>query len=56
MKLGLFGLLTIIFVICKIAGIIDWSWWLVFLPMYGGALLGLFVLVTTLLLAAWSSK
>lgn len=25
-------LLTIVFVICKIIGLIAWSWWLVFLP------------------------
>ena len=26
------GLLTIILVLCKIFGVIDWSWWLVFSP------------------------
>ena len=25
-------LLTLIFVICKIFGLLQWSWWLVFLP------------------------
>lgn len=25
-------LLTLIFVVCKIIGLIAWSWWLVFLP------------------------
>ena len=24
--------LTVIFVVCKLFGVIDWSWWLVFLP------------------------
>lgn len=32
MRLGLPNILTIIFVIAKILGYIDWSWWLVFLP------------------------
>ena len=29
--MGLREVLTIIFVLCKIFGIITWSWWLVFL-------------------------
>jgi uncharacterized membrane protein (DUF106 family) len=31
---GLCTILTIIFVIAKIAGYITWSWWLVFGPMW----------------------
>ena len=30
--LGLLNILTIIFVIAKICGVITWSWWLVLLP------------------------
>lgn len=30
--MGVTEILTIIFVVCKIAGIIDWSWVVVFLP------------------------
>lgn len=30
--MGLASVLTIIFVIAKLAGVIHWSWWLVFLP------------------------
>lgn len=26
------GLLTLIFVVAKLFGVISWSWWLVFLP------------------------
>jgi hypothetical protein len=56
MKLGLLGILTVIFVVSKLAGWIDWSWWLVFLPAYGGMVLGLliFALAGVLCLAAWS--
>lgn len=32
MKLGFLNLLTIIFVIAKLTGMISWSWWLVFAP------------------------
>ena len=36
---GFFGLLTIVFIACKITGFIDWSWWLVLLPIWGPLLL-----------------
>lgn len=32
MKLGLLSLLTVIFVVCKLLNVIDWSWWLIFAP------------------------
>jgi hypothetical protein len=34
--IGFFGLLGIVFIILKLTGVIDWSWWLVLLPLYGG--------------------
>lgn len=27
---------TFLFVALKLCSVIDWSWWLVFLPVYGG--------------------
>lgn len=30
--MGFFGFLTGSFVVLKLQGVIDWSWWLVFLP------------------------
>lgn len=30
--MGICEILTIIFVCCKLFGVISWSWWLVFLP------------------------
>lgn len=33
MKIGFFGLLTIIFVVLKLTNTIDWSWWWVLSPM-----------------------
>ena len=32
--MGILELLTIIFIVLKVAEVIDWSWWLVFAPMY----------------------
>lgn len=30
--MGFIEILTIVFIILKVLGLIDWSWWLVFLP------------------------
>lgn len=32
--MGILELITIIFIVLKVAEVIDWSWWLVFAPMY----------------------
>ena len=41
--LGLPSILTIIFVIAKLFGVINWSWWLVFAPVLIS--LGIFILI-----------
>lgn len=33
-RIGILELLTVLFVALKLLGHIDWSWWLVFAPMY----------------------
>jgi len=30
------GILTVVFVCCKLFGVIDWNWWLVFSPIWIG--------------------
>lgn len=40
---GVVGLLGIAFVVLKLTGVINWSWWLVTLPFWGG--LALFILI-----------
>ena len=32
--MGFLEVLTIIFVVLKLTSVIDWSWWLIFSPMY----------------------
>lgn len=44
--MGLIGVLTVIFVLAKLGGYIDWSWWIVFIPVYGA--IALFVIITAL--------
>ena len=41
--IGFFGMLAIVFIACKITGFIDWSWWLVLLPIWGPLLLVLVI-------------
>jgi hypothetical protein len=37
--MSLFGVLGVVFIVLKLVGTIDWSWWLVLLPIYGPATL-----------------
>ena len=47
--IGLFGVLGIVFTVLKLVGMINWSWWLVLLPFYGGlALFGVVLLIVAL--------
>jgi hypothetical protein len=48
---GIIPLLGILFVGLKLAGIIDWSWWLVTLPLYGGIVVYLAIVAVCLVLA-----
>jgi hypothetical protein len=47
--IGVLGLLGIVFVTLKLTGFIDWSWWWVTLPFWGGIAL-VFAIVAIALL------
>ena len=51
---GILGLLGIAFVVLKLCGVIDWSWWLVTLPFWGGLalLLGIAIMAGVVYLIA----
>jgi hypothetical protein len=34
--IGFFGLLGITFIVLKLCKVIDWSWWYVTMPLWGG--------------------
>ena len=42
--IGLFGVLGVVFVVLKLCGVIDWSWWWVTAPFWGPVALFLVVL------------
>lgn len=49
--IGVLGLLGVLFVGLKLTGVIDWSWWWVTLPFWGGLALVLGVLAVIGLVA-----
>lgn len=53
--MSFFAALTLLFVTLKLVGIIGWSWWLVLLPLYGGAALALFIALIGLIIAAFTA-
>ena len=52
----LFSLLTVLFVGLKLTNFIDWSWWLVLLPAYGGLLLAFFAWILCIIGAVLFSR
>ena len=48
--IGVFGLLGVVFVVLKLTNYIDWSWWYVTLPFWGGVALFLIVIAVYLLI------
>ena len=49
--IGVFGLLGVVFVALKLTGYIDWSWWYVTLPFWGGLAFALIAFVIIAVLA-----
>ncbi len=49
---GVVGLLGVAFVVLKLVGVIDWSWWWVTLPFWGPTALGIAIGVTILIVWA----
>lgn len=41
--MSIFTVLTTIFIVLKLVGVISWSWWWVLSPLWGGFLLGVLV-------------
>lgn len=47
--IGFTGLLTIVFIVLKLCGIITWSWWWVLSPLWISAILWVILVVIVLL-------
>lgn len=46
--IGFFGLLGIVFIVLKLTGYINWSWWIVLSPIWGSILVGLLIFLAVL--------
>ena len=49
-------MLTVLFVALKLLGVIDWSWWWVFAPVWISAVIGIIIVCTVIGLAIWSER
>jgi|WetSurMetagenome_2_1015567.scaffolds.fasta_scaffold986247_2 hypothetical protein len=52
--IGFFGLLGILFIGLKLGKVIDWSWWLVLLPLYGPLLIILTLIIMAMIILSIS--
>lgn len=50
--IGFVGLLTITFIVLKLAHVIDWSWWWVLSPLWIGFGLALLMIVVAVVVVA----
>lgn len=56
MKIGFFGILTIVFIVIKLTGFISWGWVAVFSPSILAVLLWLFAVVVFSVIAAKKNR
>lgn len=54
--IGVLGLLGVVFVTLKLLDVIDWSWWWVTLPFWGGLALVAAIFLIGLPLYLWLSR
>lgn len=54
--IGFTGLLTIAFVVLKLTGVIDWTWFWVLSPVIFATIIGLILFVIVIGLAIWANK
>jgi len=50
--IGVLGLLGVVFVTLKLTGVIDWSWWWVTAPFWGGFALVAVIAIIAIAIAA----
>ncbi len=54
--IGLFGAMFLVFLILKLTGVIDWSWWWITAPLWGSAIAFVVILVPLVVLLYCVSK
>lgn len=53
--IGFFGLLGVVFITLKLTGNIDWSWWWVTIPLWGGAAIS-FIFFVLIIFIIWLTQ
>lgn len=48
--------LALLFVVAKLADVIDWPWWLVLLPWYGGIIVGVVIIGILSAITVWAEQ
>ena len=54
--IGFTGVLTIVFIVLKLIGIIEWSWVWVLSPLWIGFILGVILLAILIPILVWLNK
>lgn len=54
--IGILGLLGIVFITLKLLGYINWSWWWVTVPFWGGFVFWIVIMIGFLGFVAWLNK
>lgn len=54
--IGFFGLLQVVFIALKVAKVIDWSWWLVFIPAWIDIGIFLVIVIIAIILTAITKR
>ena len=54
--IGILGLLQVVFIALKVAKVIDWSWWLVFIPAWIDIGIFLIIVIIAIIIAVITSK
>jgi len=54
--IGVIGLLGVVFVTLKLTGVIDWSWWYVTMPFWGGLAVALLLFVIIFVIMGLSKR
>ena len=49
--IGFCGVLTIVFIVLKLTGVIDWSWVWVLVPIWIGAIIAVVLLIVLVIIA-----
>lgn len=54
--IGFAGTLTIAFIVLKLTGYIDWSWWWVWSPMWISTIIGILIIIGVVLWAYYNTR